>query len=124
VHSPLNGNPAAAIAVRPKQDTNLRIIKMDTVNSQVSNNPDDDNMKEVVTASDVADNIMNNQVSDYDINDLMTVEEQAECFREIVGIWASRGKQESVDRDLARVDMTTVMESAIYYAAIRKGYHE
>jgi hypothetical protein len=28
VHSPLNGNPAAAIAVRPKQDTNLRIIKM------------------------------------------------------------------------------------------------
>jgi hypothetical protein len=30
VHSPLNGNPAAAIAVRPKQDTNLRIIKMIT----------------------------------------------------------------------------------------------
>jgi hypothetical protein len=28
VHSPLNGNPAAAIAVRPKQDINLRIIKM------------------------------------------------------------------------------------------------
>jgi hypothetical protein len=31
VHSPLNGNPAAAIAVRPKQDTNLRIIKMSDV---------------------------------------------------------------------------------------------
>jgi hypothetical protein len=75
-------------------------------------------------ASEVADNIINNQVSDYDINDLLSVEEQAECFRELVGIWASRGKQESIDRELARVDMTTVMESAIYYAAIRKGYHE
>jgi hypothetical protein len=97
---------------------------MDTINHQISNNPDDDNMKEVVTASQVADNIMNNQVSDYDINDLLSVEDQAECFREMVGIWASRGKQASIDRDLARIDMTSVMESAIYYAAIRKGYHE
>jgi hypothetical protein len=31
VHSPLNGNPAAAIAVRPKQDINLRIIKMNII---------------------------------------------------------------------------------------------
>jgi hypothetical protein len=97
---------------------------MDTINHQVSNNPDDDNMKEVVTATDVADNILNNQVSDYDINDLLSVEEQAECFRELVGIWASRGKKESIDRELARVDMTTLMESAIYYAAIMKGYQE
>jgi hypothetical protein len=95
---------------------------MDTINHQVSNNPDDDSMKEAVTASDVADNILNNQVSDYDINDLMTAEEQAECFRELIGIWANRDRYEG--RLFARMEMTELMERAITNAAIRKGYHE
>jgi hypothetical protein len=95
---------------------------MDTINHLVSNNPDDDNMKEVVTASQVADNIMNNQVSDYDINDLMTVEEQAECFREIVGIWASREPRCSLITMC--LDMTYSMDYNLRSAAVRKGYHE
>jgi hypothetical protein len=96
---------------------------MDTINHQISNNPDDDNMKEVVTAQEVADNIMNNQVSDYDINDLMSIEDQAECFRDLIGIWASRENME-VGRKIARIDMTTCMEKTIEIAAIAKGYHE
>jgi hypothetical protein len=74
-------------------------------------------------ASEVADNILNNQVSDYDINDLMTVEEQAECFRELIGIWASRGK-DCGDMDVARVDITNFLEQVIENAAKAKGYHE
>jgi hypothetical protein len=96
---------------------------MDTINHQISNNPDDDNMKEVVTASDVADNIMNNQVSDYDINDLLSVEEQAECFRELVGIWASRGS-EPLSSLITRLDLINHIESTLENAAISKGYHE
>jgi hypothetical protein len=95
---------------------------MDTINHQISNNPDDDNMKEVVTAQDVALNMLNNQVPTYDINDLMDIETQAELARELIGIWASREPRCSlISMCLNMVDQ---MESAITNAAISKGYHE
>lgn len=76
---------------------------------------------EVTTASDVASDIMNNQVSSYDISDLMDIETQAECFRELVGIWASRNS-DNESRMFARIDMTDFMENALTQAAVRKGY--
>jgi hypothetical protein len=76
-------------------------------------------------ASEVADNILNNQVSDYDINDLMTVEEQAECFRELVGIWASREHDSGgLGRELAKMDIIDLIGRALKNSAIAKGYHE
>jgi hypothetical protein len=76
---------------------------------------------EVITASDVATDIMNNQVSSYDISDLMSEETQAECFRELIGIWASRDR-DNEGRAFARIDMTDFIENALLVAAKRKGY--
>lgn len=83
------------------------------------NAPDEGN--EVTTASDVASDIMNNQVSSYDISDLMDEATQAECFRELIGIWASRNS-DNESRMFARIDMTDFIENALTVAAKRKGY--
>jgi hypothetical protein len=73
-------------------------------------------------ASEVADNIMNNQVSDYDINDIMTVEDQAECFRNFIGTWAAREPNGDVEDWL--LDIINGAEVSIKSCAIAKGYHE
>jgi hypothetical protein len=72
-------------------------------------------------AQDVVFNILNNQVSDYDYSvwKNFTVEQQAECFREIVGIWASRSRD---GRMVARIDIIDFMEKALLEAAKREGY--
>jgi hypothetical protein len=102
---------------------------MDTINKQVLNNPDLDDGVDMPTASDVVDNILNNQVSDYDYTTWksFTDAEQAEAFREIVGIWASRiisGYDTDLAREVARIDITEYIEKVLLRHAVLEGYSE
>lgn len=91
---------------------------MDTINHQVANNPDLI-CTDKPTASEVASDIMNNQVSSYDISDLMDEETQAECFREIVGIYAIRNSMEIS----LLFDIKHFIELSLVSAAERKGFN-
>jgi hypothetical protein len=101
---------------------------MDTINHQVSNNPDDDNMKEVAYASNVAEDILNNIETKFDFERWSTLsrDELAEAFVDLTGIYAAF-KNDAVltrleNRSELLEEMATYMHNFLFEAAKREGY--
>jgi hypothetical protein len=101
---------------------------MDTINHQVSNNPGDDNMKDLPFAQEVATDILNNVKTDYDFSAWQTLSdaEQAQAFRELIGEMASYKYDpqfsSAANQSIRLLNIDAFLETVIKGWAVREGY--
>lgn len=90
------------------------------------NDPDDCNNPGNVTAVEVAEEIMKDVTSEYDLNDFLTIDEQAELLRELIGIYASYKFHPALTSLENRSELLSAIaseiEASLKGAAVNRGY--
>lgn len=89
--------------------------------------PEDDCDTDNPTASEIAEDIMKDVTSEYDVNDFLTIDEQAKLLRELIGIYASYKFHPELSSLKNRSELLSLLaeeiEASLTNAAKVKGYN-